>query len=91
MKFAPNEEELAVFHQEVLGRSTEHLMSAFGCVLAQPGFMRCGGTAVALYLGHRQSDDLDLLTEHDFDSEDLLHVLGEKLPTVDVIDRRANT
>jgi predicted nucleotidyltransferase component of viral defense system len=38
-----------------------------------------GGTAVALYFGHRLSVDLDLFTPQDFDSFELSAIISEKL------------
>jgi hypothetical protein len=38
-----------------------------------------GGTAVALYFGHRLSVDLDFFTAKDFDSLELSAILSEEL------------
>lgn len=42
------------------------------------GFALAGDTALALYLGHRKSEDIDLFTEDDFDAGMLLEYLEEK-------------
>jgi hypothetical protein len=38
-----------------------------------------GGTAAALYFGHRLSVDIDLFTPADFDSLQIFHGLNEKM------------
>ncbi len=38
-------------------------------------YILVGGTALALQIGHRQSDDLDLFTITDFKSDDIIRVL----------------
>ncbi|HOV80640.1 MAG TPA: nucleotidyl transferase AbiEii/AbiGii toxin family protein [Bacillota bacterium] len=48
------------------------------------GFYLAGGTAVALHLGHRISEDFDFFTPHDFDVSSLrdeLHGAGEFILT----------
>jgi hypothetical protein len=90
-EFAPGEEAAtAVFHPEVLEPATRRLLEEHGPDLAQPGFALCGGTAISLRYGHRQSDDLDLLTMADFDSGALFELLASRL-TVQLVDRRPNT
>jgi hypothetical protein len=42
------------------------------------GFNLAGGTALALYLGHRKSIDLDIFTQNDFDSGNLEEYLIDK-------------
>ena len=50
-------------------------------VFAQPdaaGFYLTGGTALsAYYLNHRQSDDLDFFSEHDFSTTTVQRIAGE--------------
>lgn len=41
-------------------------------------FFLGGGTAIALHLGHRVSDDLDLFIRTDFDSAKLISYLKEE-------------
>jgi hypothetical protein len=43
-------------------------------------FVLVGGTALALYLGHRKSIDLDLFSPTDFDSMELGRHMKEKYP-----------
>lgn len=38
-------------------------------------FVLCGGTAIALRLGHRQSVDFDFVAQHEFDPDELLSKL----------------
>jgi hypothetical protein len=38
-------------------------------------FYLAGGTALALQLGHRQSDDLDFFSEHEFDNELIIQAI----------------
>jgi hypothetical protein len=42
------------------------------------GFNLAGGTALALYLGHRKSIDLDIFTPNDFDAKHLEEYLIDK-------------
>lgn len=54
------------------------------------GFVLYGGTAVALYLGHRQSVDFDFFTDKSFDPDDLYRRLPF-LGGAEVLDSRPNT
>jgi len=47
------------FHTEILTREQAEALSAAGPALTDMGFYLGGGTAIALYLGHRRSVDLD--------------------------------
>lgn len=58
-------------HLQALDPKTALLVREFGSGLSQPGFMLCGGTAVALWFGHRQSEDLDFLTPAPFNEREL--------------------
>lgn len=40
-------------------------------------FYMAGGTAAALYLGHRYSEDLDFFTQQEFDPFQLAHKMGD--------------
>lgn len=46
-------------HPEVLGIRQKRLLSRLGPLMRDRGFYLGGGTAVALWLGHRRSVDLD--------------------------------
>ncbi|MEW6750464.1 MAG: nucleotidyl transferase AbiEii/AbiGii toxin family protein [Candidatus Latescibacterota bacterium] len=51
------------FHDEVLSQAQVSALAALGPVLSPSGFYLGGGTAVAIHLGHRRSEDLDWFTE----------------------------
>src|SRR5438552_14131451 len=50
------------FHAEILGAAQGRALRSLGPVLSSNGFFLAGGTAVALWLGHRRSVDLDWFT-----------------------------
>ena len=52
------------FHLEVLSEQQRAILPALGEFATANGFYLGGGTAVALYLGHRRSVDFDLFTRH---------------------------
>jgi hypothetical protein len=52
------------FHVEVLSEQQRAILPALGEFTNANGFYLGGGTAVALYLGHRRSVDFDLFTPH---------------------------
>jgi hypothetical protein len=91
LEFGPSEEMLSVFHAEVLDPATGSLLEGHGSTLAQPGFCLCGGTALALRLGHRVSQDLDLLTTRDFDSMALWNLLQDSISDAMLVERTTNT
>ena len=49
-------------HAKVLGPAQKQALRRLAPVLCPRGFYLAGGTAVALHLGHRKSEDLDWLT-----------------------------
>ena len=53
-------------------------------------FYLVGGTALALQLGHRNSIDIDLFTQHDFEDDFILNLLGSKYELKEIF-RRKNT
>jgi len=53
-------------------------------------FYLVGGTSLALQLGHRNSIDIDLFCQHDFDSEKIMELMS-KTYQVNEIFRRNNT
>ena len=55
------------FHSEVLGAFQKRALDALGPILSSNGFYLAGGTAVALWLGHRRSVDLDWFTPRKFE------------------------
>lgn len=50
------------WHAEVLAPNQQRVLGQLGPLLTRRGFYLAGGTAVALYLGHRRSVDLDWFT-----------------------------
>jgi len=47
------------FHPEILSNKQRELLEQTGSIINQRGFYLAGGTAVALYFGHRKSIDFD--------------------------------
>jgi hypothetical protein len=50
-------------HVEILRRDQEAVLNEIGSVATENGFYLAGGTALALHLGHRRSEDFDWFTE----------------------------
>jgi hypothetical protein len=50
------------WHPEILGRVQRGVLRRLGPTLSERGFYLAGGAAIALYLGHRRSVDLDWFT-----------------------------
>lgn len=74
-------------HPETLHRSTAAVWQQWGGALSPSGYLLGGGTALALYLGHRQSDDLDFFTMTPGNPDHLLRGLEEAAVPVSVVDR----
>lgn len=55
------------FHAEILGARQEKVVRQLGQLLTSRHFYLAGGTAIALYLGHRRSVDLDWFTPRPLD------------------------
>lgn len=74
-------------HPETLAPETDRALRSHGTALCPSGFLLCGGTAVALHLGHRRSVDLDFFTADPFDAGALADTLQRTLPgyAVDVV------
>jgi len=47
-------------------------------------FRLVGGTGLSLQLGHRQSVDIDLFSDIEFDKQDLAKIFRKKMPTADI-------
>jgi len=60
------------FHEEVLSREQRAILPHLGRFAESHGFCLAGGTAVALYLGHRRSVDFDWFTASKLDDPLLL-------------------
>lgn len=55
------------------------------------GFFLVGGTALALHLGHRISVDLDLFSNSDFETENILQELRGELECVVITQKEKNS
>lgn len=53
-------------HDEVFAKNTKALFLQLGSIKSISNFYLSGGTGLALHLGHRESEDLDFFSEHDF-------------------------
>lgn len=74
----------------IVAADTFKLIPALQALPFLKDFYLVGGTALALQLGHRNSIDLDLFTQHDFDVDDLLSQLGRHYKVIPTFNR-ANT
>jgi len=76
------QEAAQMLHREVLPPHSISLLPRLSKIEILNSFMLCGGTAVALRLGHRYSEDLDLFTPEPFDVEVLaaeLHAVAQQV------------
>jgi len=64
-----------MLHKEAIEHDILELLRTLQQESILKDFWLVGGTALALQLGHRKSDDLDLFTQHDFDTQQLLEYL----------------
>lgn len=64
--------------QKGLSKPTRKNLELLGELSFTQNFYLAGGTAVALYFGHRLSFDLDFFTTNSFDSEELTAILKQK-------------
>jgi len=74
---ARNAAELEANAVRVLNNDQREALSFIGESLSRRGLALCGGAALALYLGHRRTNDLDLMGSGDFSTDgvesDLCH------------------
>lgn len=87
--FANAEEH--IMHPETLHPATAALWQRLGPHLCPPGYVLCGGTALALYLGHRQSDDLDFMTMVAGEPTAMVERIQTIDPTAEIMDRSAHS
>ncbi len=66
-----------MLHTESVQSSTLELIKALQQKEYLKGFYLVGGTALALYYGHRQSIDIDLFSNKSFDEEQLLEQIHQ--------------
>ena len=67
-----------MLHQKILKEETLQLLKELMSDDYLQGFNLVGGTALSLYLGHRQSIDLDLFSKNEFDVASLRRHLVDK-------------
>ncbi|MDR2816668.1 MAG: nucleotidyl transferase AbiEii/AbiGii toxin family protein [Proteiniphilum sp.] len=67
-----------MLHKETVERTTFELLKELMQDKRLDNFNLAGGTALALYIGHRKSVDLDLFTPDSFDEKDLEKYLINK-------------
>ena len=76
-------------HCDTLHPSTAALWRRLGPKLCLPEYLLVGGTAVALYLGHRESNDLDFMTSTAQSSDSIISQIQAVYPSVQIIHTSA--
>lgn len=74
-------------HPQTISNALWQLLKTFDHLQALGRAYLGGGTALALQLGHRRSDDLDFFVPEAFDTPALLMELGKMLPTLTVLNQ----
>ncbi|MCY0899175.1 MAG: nucleotidyl transferase AbiEii/AbiGii toxin family protein [Firmicutes bacterium] len=74
-------------YPQTLPPATAALWDRFGAGLCPSGYVLCGGTALALMLGHRQSDDLDFMTAEAQDTAPIVQRIHALDPDAEILDR----
>ena len=77
---------MSELHEEVLAERTRTVFECLGGQSSVSAFYLAGGTAVALHLGHRISEDLNLFTERPWSFETIAPTLAACGPVV--VDRQ---
>lgn len=69
-----------MLHKEpfIISPKTFELVQSLQSMPELAGFYLVGGTALSIQLGHRNSIDIDLFTQHDFDEQFILDSLSQK-------------
>jgi len=78
-------------HPEVLTPRQHEVLREVAPFAASHGFYLAGGTAVALHLGHRRSDDFDWFVPDVFDPLALANALRVAAPEVEVLSQDTGT
>lgn len=81
------QEEAPPMYPQTLHPATAELWQRFGAALCLPGYVLCGGTALALMLGHRQSDDLDFMTMEAHGPDPIVQHIRALDANAEVLDR----
>lgn len=79
-------------HADTLAKPTKNLLNKIKNIPELQNFYLSGGTALALHLGHRQSEDLDFFTKDKFKPELLQQKLSpiNKLKDVEIAEGTLN-
>lgn len=77
-----------MLHKETVERETFELLTKLMHDPALADFNLAGGTALALYMGHRKSIDLDLFSPYPFDATELNRYLTEKYGFIGTFNRK---
>jgi hypothetical protein len=67
-----------MLHFETVLPSTVRVLNELMEIEELKSFNLVGGTALALQLGHRKSDDIDLFLDKDFEKRPVINILKEK-------------
>jgi hypothetical protein len=78
-------------HSDILTERQHEVLSEVAPFAASQGFYLAGGTAVALHLGHRRSDDFDWFSPVSFDPLALAHALRTAARNVEVRSQETGT
>ncbi len=71
-------------HNETLAPNTKIAFDILSNQVPLKSFYLSGGTALALHLGHRESEDLDFFTEHPFNPQTLQQQLESAIKLTDI-------
>lgn len=71
-------------HTETLAPNTKELFEKLSHLSLPGEFYLSGGTALALHLGHRESEDLDFFSQEEFDPEEIQRLLEKDLLLTDI-------
>ena len=71
-------------HTETLAPNTKQALKKLSRLPLPSNFYLSGGTALALHLGHRQSEDLDFFSPTEFDPESLHRLLESHFTLSDI-------
>ena len=77
-----------MLHEEIVERTTLELLTALMHDPELANFNLAGGTALALYIGHRKSIDLDLFTPESFDATTLGEYLTRRYGFIGTFNRK---
>ncbi|POB11688.1 nucleotidyl transferase AbiEii/AbiGii toxin family protein [Sulfobacillus sp. hq2] len=81
------QEETPSMYPQTLHPTTAKLLERVGAELCPPDYLLCGGTALALMLGHRQSEVLDFMTMQAHNSDSIVQHIYALDPNAEILDR----